>query len=342
MADGGNTVPPLVDPFGRAVTYLRLSVTDRCDFRCSYCMAEQMTFLPKADLLTLEELDRLASAFIRLGVRKLRITGGEPLVRRDVKILFQRLSRHLEVNHLDELTLTTNASQLARHAAWLAGAGVRRINVSLDTLDSARFAELTRRGALAPVLEGIRAAQANDMRIKINAVALKGLTDQGEAEGLIDWCGAEGHDLTFIEIMPMGDLPGHSRLDQYLPLVDLKSQLEQRYTLIPRPDKRTGGPARYFDCVESGGQIGFISPLTGRFCEGCNRVRLTCTGRLYPCLGRETYTDFRTLMREGADDAALEQALRLAIADKPEGHDFRIDDTSSAPAVPRHMSTTGG
>jgi cyclic pyranopterin phosphate synthase len=330
---------PLVDPFGRGISYLRVSVTDRCDFRCVYCMSENMTFLPKQDLLTLEELDRLCTAFVRRGVQKLRITGGEPLVRRDIMTLFRSLSRHLETGALEELTLTTNGSQLARHAADLAACGVRRINVSLDTLDPARFRELTRWGDLDKVLAGIDAAQAAGLAVKINAVALKGVNED-EVERLIDWSHGRGMDITFIEVMPLGDIEP-ARFDQYWPLSQLRARLLDRYTL-DESDYRTGGPARYVRVRETGGRIGFITPLTHNFCESCNRVRVTCTGTLYMCLGQEDAADLRAPLRASESDEKLDRAIEAAIARKPKGHDFVIDRTSSRPAVGRHMSVTGG
>ena len=328
----------MIDPFGRAITYLRVSVTDRCDLRCVYCMAEDMRFLPKAEVLSLEELDRLCTAFIRLGARKLRITGGEPLVRRDVQTLFQRLGARLG-HGLDELTLTTNGTQLAKHAGALAAAGVRRVNVSLDTLDPARFTEITRWGRIERVLEGIAAAKAAGLHVKVNAVALKGVNED-EISDMLAWCGAEGHDLCLIETMPMGDIGG-DRTDQYLPLSLVRARLRQRWTLTESAH-RTGGPARYFDVAETGGRVGFITPMTHNFCESCNRVRLTCTGTLYMCLGQDDAADLRSVLRAGADDAALDAAIREAITRKPKGHDFIIDRRSPAPAVARHMSLTGG
>jgi cyclic pyranopterin phosphate synthase len=334
------TTAPLVDPFERAITYLRVSVTDRCDFRCVYCMAEDMAFLPKAEVLTLEELDRLCSAFVARGVRKLRLTGGEPLVRRNVMWLFRRLGRHLESGALDELTLTTNGSQLARYAGELAAAGVRRINVSLDTLDPAKFAAITRWGKLDRVLEGIAAAKAAGLAIKINAVALKGVNDD-EFDRLVEWCGAEGFDLTFIEVMPMGEIGDAARLDQYLPLSMVRAKLKLRWTLEDT-DYRTGGPARYVRVAETGRRIGFITPLTHNFCESCNRVRLTCTGTLFMCLGQEDAADLRAPLRASPDDGLLMQAIDDAIARKPKGHDFVIDRRRRTVAVSRHMSVTGG
>ncbi|MCG8596296.1 MAG: GTP 3',8-cyclase MoaA [Kiloniellales bacterium] len=330
----------MIDPYGRAITYLRVSVTDRCDFRCVYCMAEDMTFLPKAEILTLEELDRLCSAFVRQGVRKLRMTGGEPLVRRNIMWLFRRLSRHLESGALDELTVTTNGSQLAKHAAELADLGVRRINVSLDTLDPHKFQAITRWGKLDKVQEGLAAAKAAGLAVKINTVALKGVNDD-EFDRLVAWCGDEGFDLTFIEVMPMGDIGGETRVDQYLPLSMVRGRLQEKWTL-DEIDHRTGGPARYSRCRETGGRIGFITPMTHNFCESCNRVRLTCTGTLYMCLGQEDAADLRAPLRESEDDALVEAAIHEAIARKPKGHDFVIDRRRRRPAVGRHMSVTGG
>jgi cyclic pyranopterin phosphate synthase len=331
---------PLIDPFARAISYLRVSVTDRCDFRCTYCMAEQMTFLPKADLLSLEELDRLCSAFVRLGVQKLRITGGEPLVRKGILTFFQAMARHLGTGALKELTLTTNGSQLRKYAADLAACGVRRINVSLDTLDDAKFAKITRWGRLTQVLDGIAAAREAGMAIKINAVALKGFNED-ELFPLADWCARDGHDLTFIEVMPMGDLGEPQRLDQYWSLKDLRARLAERFTLIDLPD-RTGGPARYVRLGETGQRIGFITPLTHNFCESCNRVRLTCTGELYMCLGQEDMADLRAPLRASPDDALLTTAIRSAIARKPKGHDFDYSRQKVAGQMTRHMSHTGG
>jgi cyclic pyranopterin phosphate synthase len=330
---------PLIDPFQRRVSYLRVSVTDRCDFRCVYCMAEDMTFLPKADVLSLEELDRLCSAFVSMGVRKLRLTGGEPLVRRGIMTLVSSLSRHLKTGALDELTVTTNGSQLAKYAEELRDAGVKRINVSLDTLDPAKFTAITRWGKLDVVLDGLRAARAAGLAIKINAVALKGVNDD-EFDRLISWCGDEGHDLTLIEVMPMGEI-GETRLDQYLPLSVVRSRLEEHWTLEDT-DYRTGGPSRYVTVKETGRRLGFITPLTHNFCELCNRVRLTCTGTLYMCLGQDDAADLRAPLRASDDDATLQAAVREAIARKPKGHDFIIDRRHSAPAVARHMSVTGG
>ncbi len=331
---------PLIDPFARPISYLRVSVTDRCDFRCTYCMAEHMQFLPKKDLLTLEELDRLCSRFIALGVEKLRITGGEPLVRKGILTFFRAMSRHLASGALKELTLTTNGSQLARFASDLADCGVRRINVSLDTLDPAKFAEITRWGRLDQVQEGIRAATAAGLKVKINAVALKGFNEV-ELFPLLDWCAGEGHDLTFIEVMPMGEMGEEMRLDQYWPLKDLRARLAERFTLTDLSD-RTGGPARYVRVNETGQKVGFITPLTHNFCESCNRVRLTCTGELYMCLGQEDMADLRAPLRASPDDALLEDAIRAAIARKPKGHDFDYSRQKVAGQMSRHMSHTGG
>ncbi|MCF4164198.1 GTP 3',8-cyclase MoaA [Zavarzinia compransoris] len=330
---------PLIDPFARRITYLRVSVTDRCDFRCQYCMAEAMTFLPKSDLLTLEELDRLCSAFVARGVRRLRLTGGEPLLRRGVMGLVRNLGRHLRTGDLDELTLTTNGSQLARFADDLASAGVRRVNVSLDTLDPDRFRAVTRRGELAPVLDGIRAAQAAGIAVKINTVALRGVNED-EIPRLIEWAHGEGMDITFIETMPMGDIDG-DRTEHYLPLTEVERRIATRWTVAPS-GHRTGGPARYVHVAETGRRVGFITPLTHNFCESCNRVRLTCTGTLYMCLGQEDSADLRAVLRSGANDAALAKAIDAAIARKPRGHDFVIDRLGAPPALARHMSTTGG
>jgi cyclic pyranopterin phosphate synthase len=331
---------PLVDPYQRRITYLRVSVTDRCDFRCVYCMSEDMAFLPKAELLSLEELDRLCSAFVGRGVRKLRLTGGEPLVRRNVMWLVNRLGRHLQSGELDELTLTTNGSQLARYAPELAAAGVRRINVSLDTLQPERFSAITRWGRLDQVLGGVEAASRAGLAIKINVVALKGVNDD-EFVDLVAWCGERGFDITFIEVMPMGEIGGEQRLDQYLPLSMVRAKLREVYALDDI-EYRTGGPARYSRCRETGGRIGFITPLTHNFCESCNRVRLTCTGTLFMCLGQNDAADLRTPLRTSEDDAVVMAAIDEAIARKPKGHDFVIDRRHRAPAVPRHMSVTGG
>jgi len=330
----------MIDPFGRSITYLRVSVTDRCDFRCVYCMSEDMSFLPKAEVLTLEEIDRVASAFVRLGTRKLRLTGGEPLVRRNVMSLVRALGRHLKTGALDELTLTTNGSQLARYAGELKEAGVKRVNVSLDTLDPAKFTAITRWGKLDQVLEGISAAQNAGLDIKINTVALKGVNDD-EFDRMISWCGDHGYDLTFIEVMPMGEIGEGARLDQYLPLSLLRAKLRQHWTL-DESDYHSGGPARYVTVRETGRRLGFITPLTHNFCESCNRVRLTCTGTLYMCLGQEDNADLRSPLRASDNDGLLENAILAAIARKPKGHDFVIDRRQGAVAVPRHMSVTGG
>ncbi len=330
----------MIDPFGRKITYLRVSVTDRCDFRCVYCMAEEMTFLPRTELLTLEELDRVCSSFISLGVRKLRLTGGEPLVRRGIMTLFRSLGRHIGTGALDELTLTTNGSQLARYADELRECGVRRVNVSLDTLDPAKFTEITRRGRLEVVLDGLRAAKQAGLAVKINTVALRGVNDD-EFDDLLAWCGDQGFDLVFIEVMPMGDIGGENRLDQYLPLSLVRARIERRWTLDDT-DYRTGGPARYATVRETGHRLGFITPLTHNFCESCNRVRLTCTGTLYMCLGQEDAADLRTPLRQSESDDALVAAIGEAIGRKPKGHDFIIDRRHNRPAVARHMSVTGG
>ena len=329
----------LVDPFGRAITYLRVSVTDRCDFRCVYCMAENMTFLPKADLLSLEELDRLCSVFVGRGVRKLRLTGGEPLVRRGIMTLVASLSRHLAAGSLDELTVTTNGSQLARYAGELAAHGVKRINVSLDTRDPDKFRAITRWGELDKVEAGIEAALAAGLKIKINAVALKGVNEDELAE-LVAWAHGRGMDITIIEVMPLGDI-GAGRLEQYLPLSLVRARLAQRFTL-EEIDYRTGGPARYVRVRETGGRLGFITPLTHNFCESCNRVRVTCTGTLYMCLGQEDAADLRAPLRRSGENALLEAAITEAISRKPKGHDFIIDRRHQRPALSRHMSVTGG
>jgi len=329
----------MIDPFGRHVTYLRVSVTDRCDFRCVYCMSEDMTFLPKSDVLTLEELDRLCSAFVRKGVRKLRLTGGEPLVRRNVMSLISGLGRHLKSGDLDELTLTTNGSQLTRFADDLMAAGVRRINVSLDTLEPDRFNAITRWGDFHKVMAGIQAAKSAGLTIKINAVALKHV-NADEYDRMLDWCGAEGFDLTLIETMPMGDI-GENRVDQYLPLSTVREDLERRWTLTDIP-YRSGGPARYVRVEETGRMLGLITPLTHNFCESCNRVRLTCTGTLYMCLGQNDAADLRAPLRASEADDLLDSVIDEAIGRKPKGHDFIIDRSHHGPAVPRHMSVTGG
>lgn len=329
----------MIDPFGRSIDYLRVSVTDRCDFRCTYCMAEDMTFLPKRDLLSLEELERLCTVFIEKGVRKLRLTGGEPLVRKNIMHLVRQLSRHIESGALQELTLTTNGSQLARYAAELAECGVRRINVSVDTLDPDKFRQITRWGDLSKVLAGIDAAQAAGLKVKLNAVALKGFNDI-ELPEMMRWAHARDMDLTVIETMPMGEIDA-DRTDQYLPLSKLRADLERQFTLADIPYK-TGGPARYVEVRETGGRLGFITPMTHNFCESCNRVRLTCTGTLYMCLGQEDAADLRAPLRASEGNELLSQAIDEAIGRKPKGHDFVIDRRTSRPAVSRHMSVTGG
>ena len=331
---------PLIDPFARAITYLRVSVTDRCDFRCVYCMSENMTFFPKKDLLTLEELDRMCSNFVRLGVEKLRITGGEPLVRRGIMTFFDAMSRHLESGALKEITLTTNGSQLEKYASDLYDAGVRRINVSLDTLDDEKFAEITRWGRLPQVMRGIDAAQRAGMRVKINTVALAGFNEV-ELFTLQAWCASRDIDLTFIEVMPMGDIGNEDRITQYWSLKDLRTRLEERFTVSDLADN-TGGPARYIRLEETGQKIGLITPLSHNFCESCNRVRITCTGEIYTCLGQEGHSDLRGPLRASSDDAQLEIAIRAAIGLKPKGHDFDYSRQTAAGQVSRHMSHTGG
>jgi len=329
----------MTDPFGRSITYLRVSVTDRCDLRCFYCMSEDMTFLPKSDLLTLEELDRLCSTFIAKGVRKLRLTGGEPLVRRNVMSLVRSLSRHLQTGALDELTLTTNGSLLEKYAGELKDAGVLRINVSLDTLEAGKFRDITRWGDIDKVLRGIEAARAAGLKVKINAVALKNLNED-EIPSLMEWAHGKGMDLTLIEVMPMGDI-GAGRIDQYLPLSLVRTRLASRYTLTDLPDS-TGGPARYVHVPETGGRLGFITPMTHNFCESCNRVRITCTGTLHTCLGQEDASDLRKPLRASADNDLLSATIDRAIGLKPKGHDFIIDRRHNRPSVSRHMSVTGG
>lgn len=329
----------MIDPFGREITYLRVSVTDRCDLRCVYCMSEDMTFLPKRDLLTLEELDRVCSTFVDLGVRKLRLTGGEPLVRRNVMSLIRALGRHLETGALDELTLTTNGTRLENFAKDLADAGIRRINVSLDTLDPEKFRTITRWGDLAKVMAGLDAAQSAGLQIKINTVAMRSVNDD-EFNRMIEWCGTRGFDLTFIETMPMGDIDG-DRTQQYMPLSLVRSELDKHWTLEDS-DFKTGGPARYMECVETGQRVGFITPMTHNFCESCNRVRLTCTGTLFMCLGQEDAADLRTPLRQSEGNLPLTNAIHEAIGRKPKGHDFVIDRRQNRPAVQRHMSVTGG
>ncbi len=330
---------PLVDPFARPITYVRVSVTDRCDLRCVYCMSEHMTFLPRRDLLTLEELDRACSAFVARGVKKLRITGGEPLVRRNIMSLFRSLSRHLDSGALSELTLTTNGTQLPRHVDELAECGIRRINISLDTLDPNKFRQVTRWGDIEQVLDGIEAARRKGFKIKLNAVALKGFNDE-EIPSMMEWAHERGMDMTLIEVMPVGEI-SDLRIDQYMPLTMMRARLAERYTLEPLTE-RTGGPATYVRIKETGGKLGFITPMTHNFCESCNRVRLTCTGELYMCLGREDMADLRTPLRQSASDELLHAAIEAAIARKPKGHDFVIDRREKAPATQRHMSVTGG
>jgi cyclic pyranopterin phosphate synthase len=330
----------LIDPFARAIKYLRVSVTDRCDFRCVYCMSENMEFLPKKDLLTLEELDRLCSAFIGLGVEKLRITGGEPLVRRGIMTFFNAMTRHLDSGALKELTLTTNGSQLAKYADDLYAAGVRRVNVSLDTLDDQKFADITRWGRLPQVIKGIDAAQKAGLRVKINAVALKGFNED-ELFTLQSWCADRDMDLTFIEVMPMGDIGNEDRLGQYWSLNDLRKQLGERFTLTDLAE-RSGGPARYIRIEETGQKIGLITPMSHNFCESCNRVRITCTGEIYTCLGQEGHSDLREPLRASNDDDVLEAAIHRAIGLKPKGHDFDYSRQTVDGRVSRHMSHTGG
>jgi len=329
----------LIDPFKRQIDYLRVSVTDRCDLRCVYCMAEDMTFLPKSDVLSLEELDRICSTFVSLGVKKLRLTGGEPLVRKNIMWLINRLSRHLHTGDLEELTLTSNGTQLEKYAQDLASAGVKRINVSLDTLDADKFSKITRWGNLDQVFNGLAAANKAGIKVKINTVALKGVNDD-ELDSLLIWCGERGFDITFIEVMPMGEI-GEERIDQYLPLSMVRAKLAENWTLN-NTTYQTGGPARYFDIVETGQRLGFITPLTHNFCEMCNRVRLTCTGTLYMCLGQEDAADLRAHIRSSDDDETLIEAIKEAISRKPKGHDFIIDRRNNQPSVNRHMSVTGG
>ncbi len=329
---------PLVDTFQRRITYLRLSVTDRCDLRCSYCMPERMTFLPRKEVLSLEELYKLSLGFIARGVTKIRVTGGEPLVRRDIVDLFRALGGCLG-NGLEELTLTTNATRLSSYADALAAAGVRRVNVSLDTLDRSRFEQISRRDSLSQVLEGIRAAKEAGLKVKINTVALKRI-NESEITDLVAWAHGEGHDLTLIEVMPLGEVDG-DRVDHYLSLTDVRARMEQRWTLVPS-NHDTGGPARYFDVAETGGRVGFITPLTNNFCEGCNRLRVTATGQLFPCLGGSERVDLRAAMRSKAPDQNLHCALDEAMRIKPERHHFDISRRGADPAQPRHMSMTGG
>ncbi len=330
----------MLDPYGRTIDYLRVSVTDRCDFRCVYCMSEDMTFLPKKDVLSLEDLERLCGVFVGLGVRKLRLTGGEPLVRKNIMSLFRGLSAYLESGALDELTVTTNGSQLPRYAEDLAKCGVRRINVSIDTLDAEKFRAITRWGRLEQVLDGLDAADAAGLKVKINAVALRGVNDM-ELGDMLQWAGDRGYDMTIIEVMPMGDIGGETRLDQYLPLSMVRARLAERFTLTDNAYK-SGGPARYVDVAETGGRLGFITPLTHNFCESCNRVRLTCTGTLYMCLGQDDAVDLREPLRRSEADAVVIDAIHAGIARKPKGHDFIVDRRRRGPAVSRHMSVTGG
>ena len=335
-----NNIPKLIDPFNRAITYLRVSVTDRCDFRCVYCMSENMNFLPKADLLTLEELDKMCTAFISQGVEKLRITGGEPLVRRNIMEFFSSISRHLKTGALKELTLTTNGSQLHRFAEQLAEIGIKRINVSLDTLNEEKFSQITRWGRLVQVLKGIDAALAAGIKIKINTVALKDFNED-ELEEIVKWCANRKMDLTFIEVMPMGDIGNENRLNQYWPLSDLRKRLTKTWTLKDT-DEQTGGPARYVRVNETGQKIGFITPMTHNFCESCNRVRLTCTGELYQCLGQEDQVDLRKVLRKNSKIEPLLEAIHNAISKKPKGHDFDYSRQSISGQMSRHMSHTGG
>ena len=335
-----NNIPKLIDPFNRAITYLRVSVTDRCDFRCVYCMSENMNFLPKADLLTLEELDKMCTAFISQGVEKLRITGGEPLVRRNIMEFFNSISRHLKTGALKELTLTTNGSQLHRFAEQLAEIGIKRINVSLDTLNEEKFSQITRWGRLVQVLKGIDAALAAGIKIKINTVALKDFNED-ELEKIVKWCANRKMDLTFIEVMPMGDIGNENRLNQYWPLSDLRKRLTKTWTLKDT-DEQTGGPARYVRVYETGQKIGFITPMTHNFCESCNRVRLTCTGELYQCLGQEDQVDLRKVLRKNSEIEPLLEAIHNAISKKPKGHDFMISRRQTSAPVGRHLNVTGG
>jgi len=332
-------MPDLIDPFGRAITYLRVSVTDRCDLRCVYCMAEDMSFLPKADILSLEELDRLCAAFIRLGTSKIRLTGGEPLVRRGLMSLVGSLGARLGHGGLRELTLTTNGTRLSHFAGELAAVGVRRVNVSLDTLDPTKFAAITRWGRIGKTLDGIFAARAAGLAVKINMVAMKGVNED-EIDAMLAWCGEHGLDLCLIETMPLGEIDD-DRAEQYLPLSLVRARLRKRWTLR-ETDYRTGGPARYVTVAETGRRLGFITPMTHNFCESCNRVRLTCTGTLYMCLGQDDSADFRRVLRAGASEAELDAAIVAAIARKPKGHDFIIDRQHQRPALARHMSVTGG
>jgi len=329
----------MLDPFGRTITYLRVSVTDKCDFRCQYCMSEDMQFLPRDEVLSLEELDRICSAFIDRGVKKIRITGGEPLVRNGIMSLFENLSRHLDSGALNELTLTSNGTQLPKYAKQLVDYGVRRINISLDTLDPVKFSDITRFGVIEKVMDGIKAAQDAGLKIKINTVALKGFNDS-EFDRLISWCGEQKLDLTLIETMPLGEIGG-DRSDQYLPLMDVRKDLEKHWTFSDS-DHNTGGPSKYVDVAETGQRVGFITPLTEHFCETCNRVRLTCTGRLYMCLGQDDHVDLRAPVRQSESDGPLLEVIDKAIGRKPQGHEFVIDDSHKEPALARHMNVTGG
>ena len=330
----------MIDPFGRDISYLRVSVTDRCDFRCTYCMSEDMTFLPKKDVLSLEELERLCGVFVKLGVKKLRLTGGEPLVRKKIMSLIRNLGQHLDTGDLEELTLTTNGTQLHKYAEELFDCGVKRINVSIDTLDPEKFTEITRWGKLENVLRGIEAAANSGLKIKLNTVALRG-TNDNELPNMVKWAGEQGFDITIIEVMPMGDIGAENRVSQYLPLSMVRSSLSEHFTLRDI-DYKTGGPARYVEVEETGTKIGFITPLTHNFCESCNRVRLTCTGTLYMCLGQEDAADLKTPLRNSEGDDALTAAIQEAISRKPKGHDFIIDRRQKSSPVPRHMSVTGG
>ncbi|MFL2917520.1 MAG: GTP 3',8-cyclase MoaA [Thalassobaculaceae bacterium] len=330
----------MIDPFGRDISYLRVSVTDRCDFRCTYCMSEDMTFLPKKDVLSLEELERLCNVFVKLGVKKLRLTGGEPLVRKNIMNLIRNLGHHLDTGDLEELTLTTNGTQLHKYATELFDCGVRRVNISIDTLDPKKFTEITRWGKLENVLRGIEAAANSGLKIKLNTVALRG-TNEDELPNMVKWAGERGFDITIIEVMPMGDIGAENRVNQYLPLSMVRSNLSEHFSLRDI-DYKTGGPARYVEIEETGTKIGFITPLTHNFCESCNRVRLTCTGTLYMCLGQEDAADLKIPLRNSEGDEALTRAIQEAISRKPKGHDFIIDRRQKNTSVPRHMSVTGG
>ena len=330
----------MIDPFGRDISYLRVSVTDRCDFRCTYCMSEDMSFLPKKDVLSLEELERLCSVFIKLGVKKLRLTGGEPLVRKNIMSLIRALGKRVDSGDLEELTLTTNGTQLHKYSKDLFDYGVRRVNVSIDTLDPEKFAEITRWGKLENVLRGIEAADSAGLKLKLNVVALRGTNDE-ELPDIVKWASGKGYDITIIEVMPMGDIGSENRINQYLPLSMVRSNLSKYFTLRDI-DYKTGGPARYVEIMETGTKIGFITPLTHNFCESCNRVRLTCTGTLYMCLGQEDAADLKIPLRNSEGDGALTSAIQEAISRKPKGHDFIIDRRQKSSPVPRHMSVTGG